>query len=567
MSKKIHTTDVQKYNLKKSLTGIHGLDEITGGLPKGRPTLVCGNVGCGKTLLAMEFLVHGAKEYDEPGIFMSFDETAEDIVVNVESLAFNINDLMKSKKIILDHVYIDRKDFEVTGEYDLEGLFIRLEYAINTIGAKRVVLDTIESLFAGLQSHNILRAELRRLFRWLKEKGLTAIITAERGDGVLTRHGIEEYVADCVILLDHRVEGQRSTRRLRVVKYRGSTHGANEYPFLIDTAGISVFPITSLGLEHKASTEHISTGIPRLDTMLDGRGYFCGSSILVSGTAGTGKTSLAIHLVKSTCQRGERCLYIASEESMYQIIRNSRSIGIDLEPFIESGILRFNASRPTSFGMENHLVTIHKLIDEFNPSVCVMDPISNYSDIGSNDEVKILMMRLVDLMKSRNITSIYTTLTAQGEFIDNTDIGISSLMDTWIVLKTLEYNGERTRGLYVIKSRGMSHSNQIREFIITDKGIELLDAYTGSGMVLTGTARIVQEAKDRADDFIIKQKMERRLRELESKRKEAEARVEALMSAIANDQAEIDMILSQESARIDIREKVTAEILKKRQPE
>ncbi|MBF0517132.1 MAG: circadian clock protein KaiC [Nitrospirae bacterium] len=538
MSKKINA-DIQKSKLQKSLTGIHGLDEITGGLPKGRPTLVCGNVGCGKTLMAMEFLVHGANEYNEPGVFLSFEETEKDIITNVESLGFDLNSMIKSKKIALDYVYVVRNDFQVTGEFDLEGLFIRLGHAIASVDAKRVVLDTIEALFAGVQEHHVLRTELRRLFKWLKEKGVTAVVTAERGDGVLTRHGIEEYVADCVILLDHRVDGQRSTRRLRVVKYRGSSHGANEYPFLIDTTGISVLPVTSLGLEFKASTEHISTGIARLDTMMDGKGYFRGSSILVSGTAGTGKTSLAVHLAKSACQTGQRCLYVASEESQHQIIRNARSIGIGLEPFIEGGHLRFIASRPTSFGMETHLVTINKLINEFNPAVCIMDPITNYSDIGSSDEVKVFMMRLVDIMKSRNITSIFTTLTSSGEYIDNTDIGISSLMDTWIVLKALEYNGERTRGLYVIKARGMSHSNQIREFVITSEGVELIDAYIGSGMVLTGTARIVQEAKDRAEDYIIKQGVQRRLRELESKRKKAEARIEALRTAIANDQAEI----------------------------
>ncbi|MCG6551547.1 MAG: circadian clock protein KaiC [Candidatus Magnetominusculus sp. LBB02] len=561
MSKKIINNKLQK-----CLTGIHGLDEITGGLPKGRPTLVCGNAGCGKTLLAMEFLVHGANEYDEPGVFISFDESEKDLIMNVESLGFDISGMIKMKKILLDHIYIDRDDFTVTGDYDLEGLFVRLEHAMKSIGAKRLVLDTIETLFAGMQDHHILRAELRRLFRWIKENEITAVITAERGDGALTRHGIEEYVADCVVLLDHRVEGQRTTRRLRVVKYRGSAHGANEYPFLIDTTGISVLPITSLGLEHKALTEHISTGIAHLDAMMDGKGYYVGSSILVSGTAGTGKTSLAVHLAKATCERGQRCLYIASEESQHQIIRNGRSIGIDLAPFIEQGLLRFNAARPTSFGIETHLVTIHKLINEFNPSVCILDPITNYSDIGGSDEVKTLMMRLVDLMKSRDITSLFTTLTTSSEYIDNTDVGISSLMDTWIVLKTIEYNGERTRGLYVIKSRGMSHSNQISEFIIASNGVQLLEAYTGAGMVLTGTARIVQEAKDRAEDFAMKQEVERRLRELESKRKEAEVRIEALQAAIANDQAEIDLILSQERLRTDINARISFDISKKRVP-
>ncbi|MCG6551164.1 MAG: circadian clock protein KaiC [Candidatus Magnetominusculus sp. LBB02] len=477
----------QDGKLLKSLTGIKGLDEVTfGGLPAGRPTLVCGNPGCGKTLLTVEFLVRGAIEYNEPGVFISFDENKEDIAINAASIGFDLADLSKKGKIFVDSISIDHNQVGVSGGYDLEGLFIRLDYAVNAIGAKRVGIDSIDSLFSGLTQHNLLRSEFKRLLNWLKEKGLTAIVTAERGERALTRNRLEEYIADCVILIDHRVERQILTRRLCVTKYRGSSHGTNEYPFLLDSNGISVLPVTSIGLEYKVSDEHISTGIAHLDTMLDEKGYFCGSTVLVSGTAGTGKTSVALHLANATCARGQRCLYLASEESPHQVIRNARSIGMDLEPFVKQGALRLVASRPTSFGIETHLVATHRLINEFAPSVIIMDPITNYSDIGSENEIKMLMMRLIDLMKASNITSLYTTLNGSDESLYTSSMGISSLMDTWIFLTNNEYSGERTRGLSIIKSRGMSHSNQTRDFLITDKGIKILDAYTGSGITTKG---------------------------------------------------------------------------------
>lgn len=526
--------------IEKCPTGIQGLDEITqGGLPTGRPTLVCGAAGCGKTLLAMEFLVRGAMQFNEPGVFMAFEENAEELTKNVASLGFDLDDLTKKKKIVVDYVYIERSEIEETGDYDLEGLFIRLDHAIKSVGAKRVVLDTIEALFSGLPNHSVLRAELRSLFRWLKEQGVTAVITGEKGEGTLTRHGLEEYVADCVIMLDHRVVEQISTRRLRVVKYRGSLHGTNEYPFLIDETGFSVLPITSVGLDHKATDERVPTGIPRLDAMLDGKGYFRGSSILASGTAGTGKTTLATHLVNESCSRGERCLYLASEESANQIIRNAKSIGIDLAPWVKKGLLHFNVARPTYSGLEMHLVTVNKLIREFRPTVAIIDPITGLTNVGTLDEVKAMLMRLIDILKSSYITTLCTSLTHGGQNLEQTQVAVTSLMDTWLLLRDIEYNGERTRGLYVLKSRGMAHSNQIREFLITDKGVDLADVYVGQGMILTGSARKVQELKEMADATVRREELERVKRELERKRLIMEAKINEVRSEYESAEEEL----------------------------
>jgi len=512
--------------LKKAATGIQGLDEITGGgLPQGRPTLICGSAGCGKTLLAMEFLVRGSQQYNEPGVFVAFEENAEELAKNVASLGFDLADLARKKKLLVDYVYIERSEIQETGEYDLEGLFIRLDHAIRSIGAKRVVLDTIESLFSGLPNENILRAELRRLFRWLKDKGVTAIITAESGDGKLTRHGLEEYVADCVIMLDHRVTGQISTRRMRIVKYRGSVHGTNEYPFLIDESGITVMPITSVNLDHPASTERISTGVPRLDIMLGGKGFYRGSSMLVSGTAGTGKTSVALHLAEATCRRGEKCLFLASEESKNQVIRNGRSIGIDLEKWVKKGLLRFHSSRPTFYGLEMHLVSIHKIVNEMSPKVVIFDPISNLTAIGSTAEIQNMLMRLLDFLKSRGTTSLCTSLTHGSGPIEMTEVWISSIMDTWLLLRDNEYGGERTRMMYILKSRGMAHSNQVREFVITDKGIDLVNVYVGAGTVYTGVARVVQELKEHAEAIARAQESERLKKELDRNRRIMEAKI------------------------------------------
>ena len=470
----IKQTKQQVKLLPKSPTGIPGMDEITGGgLPEGRPTLVAGAAGCGKTLFAMEFLVNGAIQYDEPGVFVAFEENAEELAQNVASLGFDLKDLAKKKKLIIDNIQIERSEIAETGEYDLEGLFIRLGYAIDTIGARRVVLDTIEVLFGALPNQTIVRAELQRLFRWLKNKGVTAVITAERGDGTMTRFGLEEYVADCVILLDHRVTEQVSTRRLRIVKYRGTLHGTSEYPFLISKNGISVLPITSLSLEHRVSNKRISTGIKELDNMLDGKGFYRGSSILLSGTAGTGKSSLSAAFVDAACGRGERCLYFAFEESTSQILRNMRSIGIDLAPHVKKGLLQFHVARPTHYGLEMHLVTMYDLINEHNPDVVVLDPITDFFAVGSKAEVKATITRVIDFLKTRQMTGFFTSYTSEEDGADQSIVGISSLIDAWISLRNLEINGELHRGLFILKSRGMPHSNQVRSYQLTDDGIKI----------------------------------------------------------------------------------------------
>ncbi len=525
--------------LPKAPTGIQGLDEITGGgLPKERTTLICGNAGCGKTLLAIEFLVRGATIYNEPGVFISFEESEQELIKNVASLGFDLENLIADKKITIDHIHLERSEIEETGEYDLEGLFIRLNHAIDTIGAKRVVLDTIESLFSGLPNSNILRAELRRLFRWLKDKKVSSIVTGERGETSLTRQGLEEYVSDCVIVLDHRVTEQTSTRRLRVVKYRGSLHGTNEYPFLIDENGISVLPITSLGLSHEVTSERISTGISQLDAMLGNKGYFRGSSILVSGTAGTGKTSLGAHFVNETCRRGERAIYFSLEESPAQTIRNMISIGIDLEPLVRNGTLLFHAMRPTFTGLEMHLATMLKVIKDFKPATVVVDPLNSFISAENALEAKSLAMRLIDHLKLQNITAFFTSLTTGGSHAEHTDVFISSLIDTWLLLRDIEIGGERNRGIYILKSRGMAHSNQIREFLLTDHGIVLQHVYVGMEGVLTGSARVAQEAKDNTEHLLQRELIEQKKLALERKRKNLQSRIAALQVEFEAEEAE-----------------------------
>lgn len=536
--------------LPKALTGIAGLDEITlGGLPAGRPTLVCGSAGCGKTLFAMEFLIRGATQYNEPGAYITFEETAEELAQNVRSLGFDVDTLVKENKVAFDYVHVERREIEETGDYDLEGLFLRLGLAIDSVGAKRVVLDTIESLFSGFNNMAVLRSELRRLFRWLKDKGVTAVITGERGQGTLTRQGLEEYVSDCVILLDHRVQEQISTRRLRIVKYRGTSHGTNEYPFLIDEQGFSVLPITSLGLHHKVSSERVSSGVPRLDSMLGGDGYYRGSSILLSGTAGSGKTSLAAHFADATCRRGERCLYLAFEESQDQIVRNMRTVGIDLQPWIKSGLLRIQASRPGLHGMEMHLAQIHQMVRAFKPHAIVVDPISNLSNAGTTHDAEALLLRLIDFLKSSGITALLVSLTSGKAAREATDVGVSSIIDTWIVLRDIELGGERNRGLYVIKSRGMPHSNQIREFLITPEGIQLQDVYVGPEGVLTGSMRTAQEARERASAVQQQQELERKQREIESRRQTLEAQLLALRHELKAVDEEAKIVSAQGAAK------------------
>ena len=537
-------------SLPKTPTGIEGFDEITGGgLPTGRPTLLCGGAGCGKTMFAMSFLVNGATQYDEPGAFMTFEESSDELAQNVASLGYDLPQLIKDKKVLLDHVRVERSEIEETGDYDLEGLFIRLGFAIDSIGARRVVLDTIESLFAGLSNQTILRAELRRLFRWLKDRGVTAVITGERGDGLLTRQGLEEYVSDAVILLDHRVNDQVSTRRLRIVKYRGSAHGTNEYPFLIDEDGIAILPVTSLGLAHAAASERISSGIERLDTMLEGKGYYRGSTILVSGTAGAGKSSIAAHFADAACRRGERALVFLFEESPGQVVRNMRSIGIDLQQWVDQGLLRFHAARPSLYGLEMHLSQMHRTIERFQPRVVVVDPVSSLLSVATEADVQATMTRLVDYLKAKGITAFMTNLSRGKVETERTDIAISSIVDTWLLLVMLESSGERNRGLYVLKSRGMAHSNQIREFLLTSHGVELLDAYTGAGNVLTGSARLTREAEDRAVAVSNEQELERKERTLERLRATFEAELAALRGKFETEQADLASAISQHRAR------------------
>ncbi|GJE58005.1 circadian clock protein KaiC [Methylobacterium trifolii] len=534
--------------LTKAPTGIAGFDDVTqGGLPAGRPSLVCGGAGCGKTLFAVTFLVNGATQFSEPGVFMSFEERAEDLAANVASLGYDLDGLVAQGKLTIDHVRVERSEIEEAGEYDLEGLFVRLAYAVDSIKAKRVVLDTVETLFSGLSDAAILRSELRRLFGWLKERGLTAIITGERGEGQLTRQGLEEYVSDCVVLLDNRVEDQITTRRLRVVKYRGSAHGSNEYPFLIDDAGISVLPVTSADLDYAVSSAVVSTGIEGLDAMFGPGGFYQGSSILISGVSGTGKTTIGSSFIDAACRRGERCLSFVFEESGAQICRNVRSVGLDLARHVESGLLRFEAARPSLFGLEMHLARMQRDIDAFKPGLVLIDPVSALR--GPVNELQATLLRMVDMLKSRGITALFTSLRTDGTFDQVGDLGLSSLMDAWVKLLDVDANGERTRTLYVIKARGMSHSNQVREFLMSSAGIRLVDAYVGPAGVLTGTARVVQEAQEEADALRRRQDSERRRREVVRRRQSIERQIADLRASLDMAEEEESLLLSHEETR------------------
>ncbi|MDJ0364624.1 circadian clock protein KaiC [Hymenobacter sp. H14-R3] len=537
--------------LPKAPTGIEGLDEITeGGLPLGRPTLVCGSAGCGKTLMAIEFLVRGVEEFGEPGVLMTFEETADELADNVASLGFDLRQLQADKRLRLDHVHIDRSEIEEAGEYDLDGLFIRLGYAIDSIGAKRVVLDTVEALFSGFDNQAVLRSEIRRLFRWLKDKGVTTIITAERGEGTLTRQGLEEYVSDCVILLDNRVIDQITTRRLRIVKYRGSTHGTNEYPYLISEDGFSVLPVTSLKLEHAVSDEVISSGVPGLDEMFARRGWYRGSSVLLTGTAGTAKTTLAAAFALETCRRGERCLYFAFEESPAQLLRNMRSVGFDLQPYLDQGLLRIDSSRPTLNGLERHLVTLHRVVAEFKPQAVIIDPISNLISVGSISEVRSMLTRMIDFLKINNVTALFTALISnRNGQLEMAEEGVSSLVDTWISVRDLEGIGERNRGLSILKSRGMAHSNQVREFIMTGTGVHLLDVIIGPAGIITGAGRLTQRIQEEAQRVVQQHESDRRDRDLERKRRMLEATITNLRADFETVEDELRRISHEELTR------------------
>ena len=539
---------VVSVHLPKTPTGIGGLDDLTfGGLPTGRPTLLCGSAGCGKTLFSMTFLVNGAVKFGEPGVFMSFEEREQDLAANVHSLGFDIEELIADNKLVIDYVRIERAEIEESGEYDLEGLFVRLGHAIDTVGAKRVVLDTIEALFSGLADSTILRAELRRLFGWLKDKGVTAIITAERGEGQLTRFGIEEYVSDCVILLDNRVQEQVVTRRLRVVKYRGSAHGTNEYPFLIDDEGISVLPITSAGLGHAISDESVPTGVKDLDAMLGIGGYFKGSSVLISGLAGTGKSTVGAAFADAACSRGERCLYFAFEESPDQVVRNMRSVGINLKKHLESGLLRFEAARPSLFGFEMHLARMNRDIEQFKPATIVIDPISAFR--GPSTEIHATLVRLADICKTRGITAVFTSLSAIDEQMNESERSVSSLMDTWISLRDIEADGERNRILYLLKSRGMSHSKQIREYELSNDGIHLTEPYLGPEGVLTGAARMAQEAREREAEREQIELTEQRKRQLVRRRDALDRQIAEMRAALDAEEDEVSKLVDHQNVR------------------
>ena len=533
--------------LPKSPTGIQGLDQIVnGGLPKGRTTLICGGPGCGKTLLAVEFLIRGAEEFGEPGVFMAFEETQEDLSKNVASLGIDLQDLIDRQKIFVDYVYLEPSEIEVTGEYDLEGLFIRLGSAIDAIGAKRVVLDTIESIFSGFGNEGILRAEVRRLFRWLKEKGVTAIVTGERGEKSLTRFGLEEYVSDCVILLENRTVNKIANRILQVVKYRGSAHGTDEYPFLIGNEGLWVEPISYVGLNYPVSSQRIPTGIPALDNMLGGKGFFRGSSVLISGSAGTGKTSLAASFVDAACRRGERSLFFAFEESTAQILRNLRSIGLDLQGWVDQGLLQFHAARPSLYGIEMHLLTLRKTIEEYRPMVVVIDPLNNLTSVGSSLEVKSMLTRLIDFLKMKQVTAIFTSLTNGSDTEISAEVGISSLMDTWLLVRNMEAGSERNRGLYVLKSRGMAHSTQVREFRLSNHGVELVDVYVGPEGILTGSARTAQESREKSLAVKRQAEVEHHKREMERNRSSLQAQISALQAAIELEEEKYQSFLADE---------------------
>jgi circadian clock protein KaiC len=539
--------------LAKAPTGIKGLDDITfGGLPRSRPTLISGGAGSGKTMFAMEFVVHGAIDYNEPGVFVSFEENIGDLKKNFISLGYNLDRLIADKKLVIDHVLIERSQIEEAGEYDLEALFIRLGYAIDSIGAKRVALDTIEVLFAGLQNRAVVRSELLRLFRWLKDRGITAIVTGEKGEHSLTRYGMEEYIADCVISLDNRVADQLATRRLRILKYRGSRHGADEYPFLVGKDGITIFPITSLKIDYKLSRERVSTGIKRLDAMFSGKGYYRGSAILVTGTAGTGKSSIAAYYVDAACRRGEKCLFFAFEESEDQIIRNMGSIGLNLEQWVKKGLLKFHITRPALYGLETHLVLMEDSIKKFEPLNVVIDPITDLVEVGGGREVKSMLTRLNDLVKSRGITVVYTDLLRGDLMSEKPEMFISSLIDTWILVRNIEHNGERNRGLTILKSRGMPHSNQIREFVMTDNGIDLIDPYIGSAGVFMGSAKFAQEMKDKAEMLDAKRNLDHKQMMLKEKQKELVAKIAALKAQYKAEENELEKSIEQAQQNIGI---------------
>jgi circadian clock protein KaiC len=516
--------------VKKVPTGIRGFDELcAGGLPEGRVTLVCGGAGTGKTIFGMEVLARGAREFAAPGLLVSFDESARELAEDVSAFDFGHEDLVARKLLAVEVVRVGNAEPTAPGGYDLDALLGRLERSIASIGAKRIVLDAVDVIFDLLAGARMLRTEFARLLRGLKALGATVIVTCERGSGTFSRYGLEEYLADCVIALDQRVQEQIATRRLRIVKYRGSLHAKDEVPFTIDEHGLNLAPIASVGLDHTAVDERISMGVPRLDTMLGGQGVFRGSTVLISGVSGAGKTSIAAHALVAACGRGERCSYFAFEESSHQIMRNMRSIGLDLERWVRAGVLEFHVARPTSYGLERHFTNIEREIERAAPRVVVIDPISGFDVVGTQKEVHGMLTRLVDCLKRRGITAFLTSLAyAPPGAIESTSMGLSSIVDTWLLVQIVEGSGERNRALYVLKSRGMAHSNQVREFVFTDQGVDLVDVYVGTRGVLTGTARLTQAAKEQEEVRAAREAVARQRRELALKQRVLQARIAAL---------------------------------------
>jgi len=547
--------EAPRVQLAKTATGIHGFDEITdGGLPTARPSLVCGPPGTGKSIFAMQFLVNGATRFAEPGVFLTFEESADELVANVRSLGFDIDGLTRDGRLLVDALPLEPQSVE-TGEFNLEALMVRLAWAVEQIGAKRVAIDNVEALFIAFDRPALVRSELRRLFRWLKDHDLTTVITAERGEDMLTRHGMEEYLSDCVVLLDHRVVHDVATRRMRVLKYRGSTHGRNEYPFLIGADGFEVLPITSIGLKQPVSSERVSTGVAGLDEMLGGEGVFRGSGVMISGTSGTGKTTIASCFADAACRRGESVLYFSFEESQAEIERNMASVGLDLAQWVEQGLLHFHCERPTTRGLEDHLALMQKLTQEFAPTLVVIDPVSSLARGATPFDVSSMLLRQIYYLKSTGITALMTVLNEEGG-LEQPIQSISSLVDTWLHVITMETFEERNRALYVRKARGMAHSNQIREFLLSDDGVSLVPVFVGAKGVLTGSARLAAESAERATSLELTEESEELARALERRRDTVESHVAEIRADFAAEESLTQRLietsqLRQEAVRLD----------------
>jgi circadian clock protein KaiC len=525
-----------RVQLPKSPTGIDGFDEITGGgLPTGRPSLVCGPPGTGKSIFAMQFLVNGVTRYGEPGVFLTFEESREELVANVRSFGFGVDRLEREGRLLVDALPLEPQTVE-TGEFDLEALIVRLAWAVDQVGAKRVAVDNVEALFTAFSRPALVRAEVRRLFRWLKDHELTAVITGERGEDMVTRHGMQEYLSDCVVVLDHRIVQDVATRRMRVLKYRGAMHGRNEYPFLIGADGLEVLPITSIGLRQPVSSDRISTGVVGLDEMLGGEGVFRGSGVLISGTSGTGKTTIASCFADAACRRGEVVLYFSFEESQAEIERNLASVGLDMAHWVERGLLHFHCERPTTRGLEDHLALMQQLTRELAPTLVVIDPVSSLARGASPFDVSSMLLRQIYYLKATGITAVMTVLNEETG-LQQPIQSISSLVDTWLHVDIMESFEERNRGLYVRKARGMAHSNQIREFLLSDQGVSLVPVFVGVHGVLTGSARVAAESSERATALELTEESEDLASALERRREAVESHVAEMRADFAAEES------------------------------